>query len=72
MEISEIHLLDLEEFLVSVGVCVDRITRLEQDMSLCEQSDISSPTAQLASVYMVASIATSERRSVATVDFPGA
>ena len=27
VEISGIHLLDLEEFLVSVDVCVDRITR---------------------------------------------
>ncbi len=27
VEISEIHLLDLEEFPVSVDVCVDQITR---------------------------------------------
>ena len=56
-------------------MCVDRIIRLEeiqQDMSLYEQSDTSSPTALLASVYMVESIAAAERRSVATVDIPGA
>ena len=48
---------------------VDRITRLEE---ISRTSDTFSPTAQLASVYMVASIAATERRSAATVDFPSA
>ena len=56
----------------SAKLCNELLSVDQQDMSLYEQSDTSSPTAQLASVYMVASIAATERRSVATVDFPGA
>ena len=43
-----------------------------QDKSLYDDSEMSSPTASLSSVYMVAAIAAAEGRSVATMDIGGA